>query len=175
MLKNCRILASMKNIVVSSLCFLMEIAPCNIYEHIDFSFESMIKRVSAALLFIRLHLWLVPINHDLELNGSSGLLPLGFPLGLLVPTSTGLLPKSTAVLGRPVPRALGATEILAILPRIAPEFCWSYQAKPALGILNCELQDLRDAVNINSVLYRTEAFLGKVIRQPWPDKGSSEF
>lgn len=56
MLKNCRILASMKNIVVSSLCFLMEISPCNIYEHIDFSFESMIKRVSAALLFIRLHL-----------------------------------------------------------------------------------------------------------------------
>lgn len=114
----------------------------------------------------------MPINYDLELNGSSGLLPLGFPLGLLVPTSTGispwpeLLPKSTAVLGRPVPRALGATEILAILPRIAPEFCWSYQAKPALGILNCELQDLRDAVNINSVLYRTEAFLGKVIRQP---------
>lgn len=47
--------------------------------------------------------------------------------------------------------------------------------KLALGILICELQDLRDAVNISSVTYRTEAFLGKVIRQPWPDKGSSEF
>lgn len=73
----------MKNIAVPSLCFLMEIAPSNIYEHIDFSFESMLKCVSEALLFIRLHLLPVPINHNLELNGSSGLLPLVFPLGLL--------------------------------------------------------------------------------------------
>lgn len=43
----------MKNTGVSSLCFLMKIAPLNIYRCVDFSLESMTKSVSAGSLFIR--------------------------------------------------------------------------------------------------------------------------
>lgn len=41
----------------------------------------MIKCVSAAFLFVRLHLLLASINHDIQLYGNYGLLPLGLPLG----------------------------------------------------------------------------------------------
>jgi len=66
----------MKNIVVSSLCFSMVIAPSNVSKRIDFSFESMVKCVSAAFLFVRLRLLLASINDDVELDGSYSLLPL---------------------------------------------------------------------------------------------------
>lgn len=65
----------MKNVVDSSLCFLIEIAPSNIYKCIDLSFESMIKCVSAAFLLVRLRLLLASITHDVELNGNYGLFP----------------------------------------------------------------------------------------------------
>lgn len=80
------IVASTKDTVVSSLCFLMEIAPFNIYKCVDFFLESMTKCVSAGALFIR-QCFLLESSRRSE-----------------------MLHSSTAAPGRPKARGLGVTE-----------------------------------------------------------------